>query len=84
MGESDRLPWGSYQPIKCLNDGALLLYNAEKHAFVYRNPKYYGYKYLEVRGMQSKVDAISHTPSFVPLKDAVPELNTTVFNVRSR
>ncbi|XP_065872091.1 F-box/kelch-repeat protein At3g06240-like [Euphorbia lathyris] len=83
--DGDRWPRGSYQPIKYLNNGALLMFNSHKHAFIiYDEPYKCGFRYLKVRGMESKVEAISHIPTFVSLKHALSGHNVPVLNVKSR
>ncbi|XP_065872136.1 F-box/kelch-repeat protein At3g06240-like [Euphorbia lathyris] len=83
--DGDRWPRGSYQPIKYLNNGALLMFNSHKHAFIiYDEPNKCGFRYLKVRGMESKVEAISHIPTFLSLKHALSGHNMPVLNVKSR
>ncbi|XP_065869574.1 F-box/kelch-repeat protein At3g06240-like [Euphorbia lathyris] len=84
MDGDERWPCGSYQPIKYLNNGALLMFNSRKHAFIYHEPNKFGFRYLKVRGMESKVEAIPHIPTFVSLKHALAGHNLTVLNVKSR
>ncbi|XP_065872135.1 putative F-box protein At3g16210 [Euphorbia lathyris] len=79
-----RWPRGSYQPIKYLNNGALLMFNSHKHAFIYLKPNNLGFRYLKVRGMESKVEAIPHIPTFVSLKHVLSGHNLAVLNVNSR
>ncbi|XP_065854729.1 F-box/kelch-repeat protein At3g23880-like [Euphorbia lathyris] len=73
----------SFQPIKYLNDGALLMFYASTGVLVYMDPKKRRFRYLKV-GKMSKVEAIAYIPSFVSLKHVLSGQNVKVHNVKSR
>ncbi|KAK3014724.1 hypothetical protein RJ639_008394 [Escallonia herrerae] len=83
MPRIDRWPCGLYQPIKYMENGALLIFQSANYLLYYDQTKS-GFKYLKLHGFQTKFEALSHIPSFVSLKDYGIGDDTTVLNVKSR
>ncbi|XP_065848105.1 putative F-box protein At3g23260 [Euphorbia lathyris] len=74
--------YGSLQPIKYLNDGALLMFNSCEDTLVYIEPKQNRLRSL--RFCPFKVEAIAYIPTFVSLKHALSGHDVKVLNMRSR
>ncbi|XP_065868064.1 uncharacterized protein [Euphorbia lathyris] len=75
--------YGCFQPIKYLDDGALLMFFSSTEALVYMDPIKHRFKYLNVHSM-SKVEAIAYIPGFVSLKHILSGQNAKVHKVKSR
>ncbi|XP_065868800.1 F-box/kelch-repeat protein At3g23880-like isoform X1 [Euphorbia lathyris] len=75
--------YGCFQPIKYLDDGALLMFFSSTEALVYMDPIKHQFKYLNVHSM-SKVEAIAYIPNFVSLKHILSGQNAKVHKVKSR
>ncbi|KAK3014725.1 hypothetical protein RJ639_008395 [Escallonia herrerae] len=83
MPRIDKWPCGLYQPIKYMENGALLIFHSANYLLYYDQTKP-GFKYLKLHGFQTKFEALSHIPSFVSLKDYGIGDDTSVLNVMSR
>ncbi|KAJ6424388.1 hypothetical protein OIU84_025226 [Salix udensis] len=67
----ERWPYGLYQPMKYMDDGALLVFPYSRHARIHYDPRDLGLKHFKFHGVKSKFEVIVHTPSFISLKDAL-------------
>ncbi|XP_065867965.1 F-box protein At3g07870-like isoform X2 [Euphorbia lathyris] len=84
--------YGPFQPIKYLNDGAILMFHSYRNfiptdlgdALLYIDSKRNRFRYLKIHGMESAAEVIAHTPSLVSLKHALSGQNVNVHNVMSR
>ncbi|KAK9285717.1 hypothetical protein L1049_024916 [Liquidambar formosana] len=72
-----------FHPIKYLTNGDILMVYAEQALVSYNYAKK-RLRYLDIRGVDSKYEAIVHTPNLVSLKDIMMGDNLEVQNVRSR
>ncbi|KAK3025771.1 hypothetical protein RJ639_041927 [Escallonia herrerae] len=78
----DRWPCGLYQPIKYMENGALLIFHSANYLLYFDQTKS-EIKFLKLHGFQTKFEAFPHIPSFVSLKEYATEDNTLVLNVNS-
>ncbi|XP_065870125.1 F-box protein At3g07870-like isoform X2 [Euphorbia lathyris] len=76
--------YGLYQPIKYMNNGALLMFNYPRNALIYYDPRKPVLKLFHVYHIDSSFEIIAHTPSFISLKDVLAGCNVEVLNVNSR
>ncbi|XP_059653779.1 F-box protein At3g07870-like [Cornus florida] len=77
-------PYGLYQPINYLKNGAVLMFHYLKCAVVCYDPERPTLKYLTIHGAESNFEAIVYVPSLISLKDAIIGDNVVVLNVSSR
>ncbi|KAG5539171.1 hypothetical protein RHGRI_019657 [Rhododendron griersonianum] len=84
--EGSRWLHGVYEPISYLRSGAILFFHRLANAVVYYKAKqqFSSLKFLKVRGVKSKYEAIAYTPSFISLNNAVMGDNLAMMNVTSR
>ncbi|PON96493.1 F-box domain containing protein [Trema orientale] len=75
--------YGLYQPINYFKNGALLMFRNYTKGLVYY-PDGLPDKYLGLRGLKSRYEAIVHIPSFISLKDIVVGNDVEILNVNSR
>ncbi|XP_058225945.1 F-box/kelch-repeat protein At3g06240-like isoform X2 [Rhododendron vialii] len=77
---------GVYEPISYLRNGSILFFHRFANAVVYYNAKgrFSSLKFLKIRGVKSKYEAIAYTPSFISLNNAVIGDNLATLNVASR
>ncbi|XP_059649211.1 F-box protein At3g07870-like isoform X2 [Cornus florida] len=75
---------GLYQPIKYLEDGAILMFHYFTSTLICYDPDGPKLKYLKIHGTKMKFEAIVHSPSFISLKEAVVGDNAMVLNIYSR
>ncbi|XP_065858698.1 F-box protein At3g07870-like [Euphorbia lathyris] len=80
---SDILLYGLYQPIKYMNNGAVLMFNYPRSVLIYYDPKKPELKLLEFHP-KSTYEIVVHTLSLVSLKDVLARCNVEVVNVYSR
>ncbi|XP_030974797.1 F-box/kelch-repeat protein At3g23880-like isoform X2 [Quercus lobata] len=73
---------GPYRPIMLLDNGDLLMIYGKRELYVY-NPIERHFRFLVIHGVQSVFEAITHVPSFIPLKDAVGGDHLNVQNVKA-
>ncbi|GAU42228.1 hypothetical protein TSUD_351380 [Trifolium subterraneum] len=84
--------WPRYEcfPIKHFKDGAanailLMIYNYTNYFIYYYEPEKNEIKAFQIQGTDSKcIEAISHIPSLISLKDVVKGDNIEVLNIHSR
>ena len=74
---------GPYRPIMLLENGDLLMIYGKRELYAY-NPIERHFRFLVIHGVQSVFEAITHVPSFIPLKDAVGGDHLNVQNVKAR
>ncbi|XP_065870860.1 F-box protein At3g07870-like [Euphorbia lathyris] len=79
-----RMLYGLYQPIKYMNNGALLMFNYPSSVLIYYDPRNHGLKLFELRPSKSKFEILAHTPSLISLKDVLAGCKVEVVNVYSR
>lgn len=73
------------RPIIYLNNGVLVMFSSNwNHLLYFDGLGGLRFKSFKFRGFTSKFEAITHTPSFISLKDIVKTGNAEVFNVNSR
>ncbi|WCJ17867.1 F-box associated ubiquitination effector family protein [Euphorbia peplus] len=84
MNRSDKLLYGLYQPIKYLNNGALLMFNYPRGFLVYYDPTKLDLLLLTVCPIGSRFEMLAHTPSFTSFKYLLGGSNVEVLNVYSR
>ncbi|WCJ18632.1 hypothetical protein M5689_000967 [Euphorbia peplus] len=84
MRRSDCLLYGLYQPIKYLNNGALLMFNYPRSVLLYYDPKKRDLLPLEFSPKGSKQEIVLHTPSFSSFKYVLAGCNVEILNVHSR
>ncbi|KAH7862439.1 hypothetical protein Vadar_004787 [Vaccinium darrowii] len=84
--EEGRWPHGVYEPISYLRSGCILFFHRLASAVVYYQAKgrFSSLKFLKVRGVKCKYEAIAYTPSFISLNDAVMGDNLAMLNIKSR
>ncbi|XP_065871639.1 F-box protein At3g07870-like isoform X2 [Euphorbia lathyris] len=80
----DRMLYGLYQPIKYMNNGALLMFNYPRSILIYYDPRNHGLKLFGFRPIKSKFEILAHTPSLISLKDVLAGCEVEVVNVYSR
>ncbi|XP_065870204.1 F-box protein CPR1-like isoform X1 [Euphorbia lathyris] len=80
----DILLYGLYQPIKYMNNGALLMFNYPRSDLIYYDPRKPVLKLFGDYHIESSIEIIAHTPSFMSLKDVLSGCNVEVLNVNSR
>ncbi|KAI8545945.1 hypothetical protein RHMOL_Rhmol07G0077000 [Rhododendron molle] len=75
-----------YEPISYLRNGSILFFHRLANAVVCYNAKgrFSSLKFLKIRGVKSKYEAIAYTPSFISLNNAVMRDNLATLNVASR
>ncbi|XP_059649214.1 F-box protein At3g07870-like [Cornus florida] len=84
-GNCERWPIDLYQPINYLKNGTLLMFQYFTSSLICYDPKRsQELKYLKLRGVKSKFEAIAHIPSFISLKEAIVGDNVVVLNINSR
>ncbi|KAI8541800.1 hypothetical protein RHMOL_Rhmol08G0090100 [Rhododendron molle] len=75
--KTDHARWlrGLYEPMSFLRSGAILFFHRLSKAVFHFNAKeqFSSLKFLKVRGIKSKFEAIAHIPSFISLKDTVTD-----------
>ncbi|KAI8570799.1 hypothetical protein RHMOL_Rhmol01G0064900 [Rhododendron molle] len=77
---------GLYEPMSYLRSGAILFFHRLSKTVFYYDVKeqFSSPKFLKVRGIKSKFEAIAHIPSFISLKDTVTDDDREVLNITSR
>ena len=83
----NRFGWpygGLYWPVKHFkSNDAILMYHSS-NCFIYYEITKLRFKCFKIHGTQCKLEAISHTPSLISLKDLVNGGNLKVMNIDSR
>ncbi|KAF7152309.1 hypothetical protein RHSIM_Rhsim01G0070200 [Rhododendron simsii] len=77
---------GLYEPMSYLRSGAILFFHRLSKTVFHFDVKEQSSspKFLKVRGITSKFEAIAHIPSFISLKDTVKNDDQEVLNITSR
>ncbi|KAG5564500.1 hypothetical protein RHGRI_000621 [Rhododendron griersonianum] len=86
--QTDDARWlcGLYEPMSYLRSGAILFFHRLSKTVFHFDVKeqFSSPKFLKVRGITSKFEAIAHIPSFISLKDTVTYDDREVLNITSR
>ncbi|CAL9011222.1 unnamed protein product [Prunus brigantina] len=83
--DAGRWPYGSFKPMKYLQNGCLLMFNSHTNAFFYYHPRNHSpFIFLKLRGFKSDFEVFSHVPSFISLKDILVGKDVEVLNINSR
>ncbi|KAG5539167.1 hypothetical protein RHGRI_019653 [Rhododendron griersonianum] len=80
---AERWFFGFYEPMCCLRNGAILVFDPSSGGLFYQDSTKPGFKFLKLHGSESKYEAIAHIPSFISLKDALKGDNLAVLNTKS-
>ncbi|VVA38174.1 PREDICTED: F-box [Prunus dulcis] len=83
--DAGRWPYGSFKPMKYLQNVCLLMFNSHTNAFFYFHPRNHSpFIFLKLRGFKSDFEVFSHVPSFISLKDILVGKDVEVLNINSR